>query len=104
MGKPGNLRAVASRSDIGNMPASRERIEMIRRWHIEQAIAEDQSEAMVFFSITSSNQVRACSIGIEPEHALVMLPTVEEVAHIMREHALAQRGGRPASVHHIKRT
>lgn len=102
MGKPGNLRLAASRNHLDNMQASRERIEMIRRWHIEQAIAKDYSEAMVFLSITASNEVRACSIGIEPEHALVMLPTVEQVAEIMRGHAI-QRQGAGCAVHSIRR-
>lgn len=103
MGKPGNLRLAASRNHLSNMQASRERIEMIRRWHIEQAIAEDYSEAMVFLSITASNEVRACSIGVEPEHALVMLPTVEEVAQIMRGHAITPRPGSGATVQSIRR-
>lgn len=101
MGKPGNLRVVASHKQLQDIKASRERIEMIRRWHIEQAITDDYAEAMVYLSITASNEVRCCSIGVEPEHALVMLPTAEEIAAILRGHALAPRAATRAPLRAI---
>lgn len=42
---------------------------------------------MVYLSITSENEIRTRSLGVEPEHASILLPAILDVERILQEHA-----------------
>lgn len=81
---------VASLDDrIGRAPSTA-RIERIRRWHIDQAAASDPNECAVHLSITSAGEIYSAALAVEPEHALILLPHLEEMVAMLRE--CAERG------------
>lgn len=50
-------------------------------------MGEDAPQAIVYLSIASSEEIRSCAMGVEPEHAAILLPALEDMVHILREHA-----------------
>lgn len=58
---------------------NRERFETIRRWYIDQAVAEANPMAMLNLTITADHQIVTKGMGIEPAHAAILLGELREV-------------------------
>lgn len=69
---------------IGHAP-HQARIERIKRWHIDQATSPDPNECAVHVSITSAGEIYSAALAVEPEHAQILLPHIEELAAMLRE-------------------
>jgi hypothetical protein len=67
-----------------------QRVAALKQWHIDQAISELKPVAIINITLTACGQVSTKGIGLEPEHARVMLPALEEAALQLR-----QEVGRP---------
>lgn len=64
----------------GAEPASAERIEHIKRWHLRQAISPEHTQvAALHLAITSDAQVHVACVAIEPEHAQALLRQLNQV-------------------------
>lgn len=62
-----------------------ERIQKIRRWHIDEATGETQSVATLNISITTTGQIKSAAVAIEREHALAILTELSRVQQLLRE-------------------
>lgn len=52
----------------------------IAKWHLEQGASAPGSSALLSISIGADGAPKVTAIGIEPEHALAMLSTIDGVA------------------------
>ena len=66
--------------------ADRTRIERIRRWHVDHAIAAEDVAAL-HFSITAKGDVSITALAIEPEHAAILIPELLEMSRQLRDFA-----------------
>lgn len=63
-----------------------ERIECIKRWHIEQATSvKAVSVATLNISITTDGEIRTATLAIEPEHAVVILSELHRVTTLLHD-------------------
>jgi hypothetical protein len=62
-----------------------QRVAALKQWHIDQAISEAKPVAIINFTLTADGQITGRAIGLEPEHAKVMLPAIEEAAQQLRD-------------------
>lgn len=80
---------------------NQERVAKIRQWHQKQANMHSGSEsvATLNISITAAGEIQSAGVAIEPEHALIMLPELERLAAMLRDHVevhgLAAPGAAP---------
>ena len=58
---------------------NRERIQKIKQWHIDQAIAETQPVAALHVCITADNRVVTHGVCIEEEHAQVFIAELHAI-------------------------
>lgn len=70
-------------------PPHPERIQKIRRWHIDEATGETQSVATLNISVTAAGQIRSTAVAIEREHALVILSELGHIKRLLRDFARA---------------
>jgi hypothetical protein len=56
-----------------------DRIEDIRRWHIDQAVSETQPVAMFNVTITADNLIVTSGLGLDPVHAQILLMELDRV-------------------------
>lgn len=70
---------------------NQERLAKISQWHQQQADlhAGTKSVATLNISITESSEIVTSAVAIEPEHALIMLPELERLTALLREHVQA---------------
>lgn len=64
-----------------------DRIQALRRWHIDQATCDDAPVAALHVSITAGGQIRSSAVSIEPEHAAAMLPVLAQAYRQVQEFA-----------------
>lgn len=74
--------------------ASSERIQAIRKWHIDQATSDTRPVAVFTITVTADQQVITQSIGLEPAIETLMLHSLEAAAQTLRD--LAQDQPAPA--------
>lgn len=79
--KKGESKIVVQLDDYrtGAQPVDPERAAAISRWHLDQA-SGPSTAAMLNISIGANGAPQVTAIGIEPEHALAMLSTIDGVA------------------------
>lgn len=71
-----------------------DRTRVIREWHIEQAVGQQHQAAMLNITLTCDGRIRSTGLGIEPEHAVVMLDELERIRERLRQYIGA---GEPAT-------
>lgn len=74
-------------SAIDLYPPHPERIQALRRWHIEQATCEDAPVAAMHVMVTASCKIQSTALAIEPAHAAAMLPALTEALRQVQEFA-----------------
>lgn len=77
----GVVRSISS----GVFSQNPQRVAALKQWHIDQAISESKPVAIINFTLTADGSINTRAIGLEPEHAKVMLPALEEAAQQLRE-------------------
>lgn len=86
--RPRNVPSPAEKAHpdlIAPPPAHPERIAHLRRWHIDQATAAPPTVAALHIAITSDGQIRTAGVGVEPEHAAVILTELDRVSERLRD-------------------
>lgn len=78
------LGAVSSLS-VGVVEPNPQRVAALKQWHIDQAISEAKPVAIINFTLAANGEISSKSIGLEPEHAKVMLPALEDAAQKLRD-------------------
>lgn len=63
-----------------------DRTRVIREWHIEQAVGHQHQAALLNITLTCDGRIRSTGLGIEPEHAVVMLEELERIQERLRQY------------------
>ncbi len=67
-------------------PPNPDRTRLIREWHIDQAVGPHYQAALLNITLTCEGRIRSTGLGIEPEHAVVMLEELERIRDRLREY------------------
>lgn len=73
----GNAQSQVARLEPKPAQASAQRIAAVRSWHIDQATeSENRPVAVLSFYVTESGHIRTREVGIEPEHAKLLMVAI----------------------------
>lgn len=66
------------------------RVNMIRAWHAAQAIQQTNPIAICCITVTECGQVEMNGLGIEPEHASIIIDQLQHLASILSKKVTVQ--------------